>query len=556
MKIFDKNLLKFKPDDYRLYRFYSVANFGYLPSGAVHFVFIFVFAYIGITELAVFNIFSTAIFTVNFFINRRGYFKTAYLLTVFEVIAHAVFATIEVGFETGFYFHLISLIPFLFYFPQWNFVYKLLLAALISILFVFCYLHSYFGFTAHIIPSETTAILNIMNIVIIIAIISTLSTYYSFVTIQAEQKILAANEELKKLNEQISDQKEELELLNDELQEANAAKDRFFSIIAHDLKNPFNVLLTGTEFTLQELPNLSREKIERRINDVLDSARTIYNLLNDLLEWARSQAGRITIEAENLNIKTIVNETFELLGSNAREKNIALLNEAEDSAVFADKNMLTTIIRNLVSNAIKFTPREGNITVSSGVKNSDVEVIISDTGQGISEENQKKLFKIDENFTTRGTNNEKGAGLGLILVAEFVKKNGGSIKVESKPGKGSDFIFTVPAGDDTLIDKEKVTYTIGDNSEKVSQKKKELFDENTLAMLKEKGYFEEAEKLSKVLQISKIREFAVILKNEGEHSGSQSLVEFAAGLDKAATEFDITAINSSLSGFLASVNSE
>ncbi len=228
------------------------------------------------------------------------------------------------------------------------------------------------------------------------------------------------------------------------LRELNATKDKFFSIIAHDLKNPFNDLMGFTQLLALNIDKYDKPKIEQFAHIIHQSSKLAYNLLENLLDWSRSQTGTLKFKPEKISLKKIISENINLLESTARNKNIKIYSEVEhEASAFADKNMVRTIVRNLISNAIKYTNQGGHIKIQSKCS-SHCEISISDTGIGISIANIDKIFKIDESFSTIGTEREKGTGLGLILCKEFVEKNGGKLWVKSEPNKGSTFTFSLP----------------------------------------------------------------------------------------------------------------
>jgi two-component system sensor histidine kinase/response regulator len=259
---------------------------------------------------------------------------------------------------------------------------------------------------------------------------------------EQDETILRQNEELLELNASLEKKVEERTL---QLKDMNATKDKFFSIIAHDLKNPFNTLMGFTELLLDNLDDYTQDKLREFIGILHETSKQSYALLENLLEWSRSQTGRIQLNKENLNIYEIAEDNISLLLNQAAKKRIKLENEIDLSVVvFADANMIRTVIRNLISNAIKYTRENGSITISSRKNNNKHEISVKDTGLGIKPENKEKLFRIDLNYTTRGTADEGGTGLGLILCREFINKNGGDIWVESVYGEGSTFSFSLP----------------------------------------------------------------------------------------------------------------
>lgn len=230
------------------------------------------------------------------------------------------------------------------------------------------------------------------------------------------------------------------------LSELNATKDKFFSIIAHDLKGPFNSLLGFSELLKDEIENGDFSEVSRLSSFIHETSNKNYDLLLNLLEWSRSQTGKIKFNPESLKLADLVDNIIELSNNQAEKKGIALNREIPgDLKIFADKYMLETILRNLVSNAIKFTPKKGEIIVRSIILDDVAKIMVSDSGIGIRSENIEKLFSIDSNISTNGTDNEKGTGLGLILCKEFVSAHGGEIWAESEIGKGSTFYFTIPS---------------------------------------------------------------------------------------------------------------
>jgi len=246
------------------------------------------------------------------------------------------------------------------------------------------------------------------------------------------------NEKLDLMQQRDSLEKERIELV-----QMNKTKDKFLTIVAHDLKNPFSTILGISELLITDYERYDREQIKTFIEQIHKYSGNAYSLLDNLLQWARSQTGRLKLKPNLFNIKDLVEETVELLQGAANYKNITIVTDTHSLFMELDGNMVSTVIRNLVSNAIKFTPNGGTITISYSDEGEFAHICIVDTGVGISPEDQEKLFRIDVNHTTIGTGEEKGTGLGLLLCREFVKLHKGDIWVESTPGQGSKFHFTL-----------------------------------------------------------------------------------------------------------------
>jgi signal transduction histidine kinase/Tfp pilus assembly protein PilF len=239
----------------------------------------------------------------------------------------------------------------------------------------------------------------------------------------------------------------ELKNKTKELYELNVSKDKFFSIIAHDLKNPFNVLVSYTGILKTDLELFSKEELEQIISDLNEASENGYNLLQNLLIWTRSQTNRIHILKTNFILADIFKEVKGLAELNLANKEQTLSVKIDQNLkVYADKDMISVVLRNLVFNAIKFSVKGSVINLNASLVGSNVRIDVIDSGIGISEESIKKLFTLDKNTMTHGTEGETGTGLGLVLCKEFVEKNDGTIWVESKLGEGSVFSFTIPAG--------------------------------------------------------------------------------------------------------------
>jgi len=234
--------------------------------------------------------------------------------------------------------------------------------------------------------------------------------------------------------------------VSEELLKVNVqTKDKLFSIIAHDLKSPFNALVGLTDILSSRVDTLSATEIKEISNHLNTSSNKVLTLIDNLLNWSRSQTGKIRLNPDFISIKEIVDSCIEVAALSAEDKSISIKSGINSNDIaFADKETVTTVIRNLLSNSIKFTGKGGSITILTNTENEKINIFITDTGVGISKEGVKNLFKIDSNITTKGTNQESGTGLGLIICKEFIEKNRGSIAVESEPNFGTTFIITLP----------------------------------------------------------------------------------------------------------------
>jgi len=255
--------------------------------------------------------------------------------------------------------------------------------------------------------------------------------------------------EIQNKTDELLNYKEHLEEIvqkrTEELEVINATKDKFFSIIAHDLKNPFTSIMYFSDVMEIDTNTLDVNGLLQNLQNINTSAKNAYKLLENLLIWARSQTGKIEFAREKCFLNTLFKEAYDITYSTARNKNISLtFDNVENVEIFADKNMINTILRNLIINAVKYTNRRGEVKVKAKILNNAVQISVMDNGVGIKLETIEKLFKTSQKVSTAGTEKETGTGLGLILCKEFVEKHGGKILVESEVGKGSNFKFTLP----------------------------------------------------------------------------------------------------------------
>ncbi|RLD38676.1 MAG: hypothetical protein DRI74_03085 [Bacteroidetes bacterium] len=233
-----------------------------------------------------------------------------------------------------------------------------------------------------------------------------------------------------------------------DLRELNQTKDKFFSIIGHDVKTPVSTIASYSSILVDEFEEMEKEEILQIIKIIRNSSFRAIDLLKNLLEWAKMQTGAISFNPEIINICDIIDEEVDFASNSWAKKNISIEQLSKtDDFVYADKNMLRTVFRNLFSNAIKFTPEKGEIQLSSKILKQDgdfIQISIKDTGVGIPEKALNNLFSIKDKYSTEGTEGEKGTGMGLIFCKEFVDIQGGNIKAESTLGQGSVFSFSLP----------------------------------------------------------------------------------------------------------------
>ncbi len=249
-----------------------------------------------------------------------------------------------------------------------------------------------------------------------------------------------AEEKLQQYNEELTEAKRQLEI-------TNKNKDKFFSIIAHDLKNPFMSILGTSKLLSDSIDNLTMKELTEISETMYSSSENLYKLLENLLSWSRLQLGNTQIDAKKLTVKPLVENIYKIFELTARNKNIEIVNSVDkEISIYADEDCFRTILRNLISNALKFSNPGGTIVIKTDQKeNGTVRFSVADNGIGMEQETLEKLFVITEKVTTRGTKGEKGTGLGLLLCKDLVERNNGTISVESEPNKGTTFYFTLPS---------------------------------------------------------------------------------------------------------------
>ncbi|MBD3411242.1 MAG: tetratricopeptide repeat protein, partial [Ignavibacteriales bacterium] len=308
------------------------------------------------------------------------------------------------------------------------------------------------------------------------------------------------------------------------LREANKAKDKFFSIIAHDLKSPYMAMFNLTDRLLYSYDELSDEERKKMAREIGVSARQSYDLLVNLLHWARSKTDKLTTTKERLDLRTLVEQTVGSLRSLAEEKDITLLVEIEPgTTIFADNLMISTVLRNLVGNAIKFTDRGGFVAVRAAENDQGARVSVVDNGVGMQPERLERLFEVGEIVSTSGTNGEVGSGLGLAIAKEFVENNDGFIEAKSEPNAGSSFTFFIPSHerllesmDDDIAAQKDVAPDVPQITTVLSVSAEILPPESDLLKLREQAASGDVDAVITTLEewaeMEEYREFAASLK--------------------------------------------
>lgn len=326
---------------------------------------------------------------------------------------------------------------------------------------------------------------------------------------------------------------------NKELQESNATKDKLFSIISHDLRSPFNTLLGFSELLMKNYKKYTDEKLERFITLINKTANNTYDLLENLLYWSRAQSNRIPFNPHKVQIKSIALAAVLLHQETAKQKKVKIINNIDESIYsYADEQMLKTVYRNLISNAIKFSNPNGEIILLCKIlKNLMIECSVQDNGVGIAEKDLNKLFKRDESYSTQGTNNERGTGIGLLLCKDFIEINGGEIRVESRVGEGSTFYFTLPPvfvrrnkDEEDIIIKFSIIKSAIIKNDKIS----EVFIKEIIPNFRY---------TFKNLSKNQLESFIELLNHFKNNYKINELNEFSKRLTKSSANYDINNIN-------------
>jgi signal transduction histidine kinase len=345
------------------------------------------------------------------------------------------------------------------------------------------------------------------------------------------------------LNKKLAEQGKELEMLNDQ-------KDRFFSFVAHNLKNPFNTIMGFAELMQRTNNSKDKQKPEQYARLIYDLSSQVQKVLSNLLEWSRLQRKSFECKPETVELSSLVKDVLEMNTREAARKDIHFNITAQDQVlVSADRSMITTVLQNLVSNAINFTPSAGLITISCALENQQAIVSIADNGIGISAENLPRLFNFDFSPSRISASDKGGAGLGLIICQEMIAKNNGTITAESEPGKGSRFIFTLPA-----LLRDDDGELMSDQPEKESEIIEKLLDGNEGTYAKAgpeivRSLTPGFDEVSRVLSIENLESFSKSVMNVGEEYDIAPLADYGRMLQRLTQAHQIDQIIKVLPGF-------
>jgi signal transduction histidine kinase len=374
-------------------------------------------------------------FLAYWFLQKKRYTIAKILFLSGNILTPIMATTIFLGGNAG--IHILFLFFMVFPFFIWSFKDRLywIIFFIISLV-TFAYFEFIYGAinTQNNLPDSLK---HYLPISVIFTCVVAISIVLIFFQIGTERNEIQLKDKSKELQEKI----EELTEKRNELQRLNVSKNKFFSIVAHDLKAPFNTIIGFSELLLHQWTKLNDNEKHEYTKMIFDSSESAYGLLDNLLAWSKMQTDGIEQKSEDINLFQMINDIINVFKNSALQKNIQILNMIPDSqTVYADFYMISTVFRNFISNAIKFTPQNGTITIDSILdENSYLNISISDTGIGMNQKQMETIFNLEKNISTVGTANEMGTGLGLPLCKDFIEKNKGKISVKSKKGEGSTF---------------------------------------------------------------------------------------------------------------------
>ncbi len=399
-------------------------NVIYIFSAAIHIFFLILFIYYDIWELYVFNIISPFIYVICYLLNRRSKLVPAAAIAISEATLHGVLAVYLIGWQSGFHYYILLTLLLIYFLIKLNFTGKLILSLPVMFIYVGLYILLQRQKPVYDLDSNVILSLGILNISLMMVIICLFSLLYTYVVKRIEDTL----RESEKIQKQL-----------------NFEKNKFISVFSHDLKDPVSALNGFSELMLTKYDNIDDRKKKMYLERIHISAQEIINQINNLTDWTRAQSGEVKISLTDFRLDMLFNEMFEIFEETRKTKEIKLSKQIHpDLMIHADYEMIRTVLIHMVSNGLKFTKPGGEVIMRGEKKNDHIEISVQDNGIGIPAEDLKRIFEIEHKMIRRGTQDETGTGLGLIICKEFVKMNDGTIFVESSEKKGTTSIIRLP----------------------------------------------------------------------------------------------------------------
>jgi len=397
----------------------------YLFAAIVHLIFLFIFIKLEVKEMQYANYFSPAFYIIAFLLNRSDRIVFGASVAIGEAVMHGILSLFFVGWQAYFHIYIILVYLLIFFLYRLNLILRISFTLIVTLLYIVIFIYSAKNEPRYAVPQTFLIICGVVNILSTAAVLSIFAVTYSHF-IRRNIKLLKNAEQQQRT--------------------LNAQKNRFFSIFSHDLKNPITTLNGFVDLILLNYDILDDTKRKDFLVQIQNSVGDLQKLVTGLLEWSRSQLDNIQLYPIKIDVGPTMLEIKSLFEHHAIQKNISLEIYVDSNiTVFADENMFRSVMRNLISNAIKFTPHNGKVIVKVITNVSSTVIDVTDTGIGIPSQNIDKLFTIDKKLLSLGTDKETGTGLGLIVVKEFVEKNNGTIEVKSIPEQGTTFTVTLPS---------------------------------------------------------------------------------------------------------------
>lgn len=409
-------------DDNQLRQALSIV---YIYAFITHIVFLFSFRHFGVKPMEYINYISPLLYLVALYYNYKNVVITGAIIAFNEAIIHGGLSAVFVGWEANFHFYVILVYLLIFFLYNVNIFVRGFLAIFTTASYVYLYLYSTTYDPLYSLPDKAIKIAGVVNIVNTAAVLSLFALAYSHFIRKNIQRLEEA-EELQKV--------------------LNAQKNKFFSIFSHDLKNPISSIHGFLNLLIDRYDNMDKEKQIKHLKQINAAVDDTYKLVNNLLEWSKSQMNNLKITPEEIFVQKSFESIKQLLDHHAAAKEITIqLDSNTNHKVFADEQTFQSILRNLVSNAIKFTNKKGIVSITSKSIGDNTLIEVSDNGIGMTKERQKEIFSIEKEYSVIGTANERGTGIGLIVVKDFVEKNNGTLSFHSKVNEGTTFSILLPS---------------------------------------------------------------------------------------------------------------